>query len=66
VDEKYIGRLARIVDADDSNRRGKNSLFGSPHPEFPDQTKEIKGENNRGAIEMPSNWIGRQVGVSTV
>jgi hypothetical protein len=66
VEKKYIGRLATIVDADDSNRPGENTIFGPPSPEFPNHTKEIKGENNQGVIEMPSNWIGRQVHVFTV
>jgi hypothetical protein len=66
VDAKYIGRDASIVDADDRNRPGENTIFGPPYPEFPNQTKEIKGKNNRGIIEMPPNWIGRQVHVFTV
>jgi hypothetical protein len=35
VDKKYIGKLATIVDADDSNRPGENTLFSPPYPEFP-------------------------------
>jgi hypothetical protein len=51
VDEEYIGRLASVIDAEDRNRPGENTLFGSPYPKFPDQKKEIKRENNRGFIE---------------
>jgi hypothetical protein len=66
VDKKYSGRVANVVDADDNNRPGENTIFGPPHPEYPDQTKEIKRENDHGVIEMPLNWVGRQVHVFTV
>ena len=42
VDKKYVGRLARVVDADDTNRPGENTIYGGPYPEFPDVTREIK------------------------
>jgi hypothetical protein len=64
-DEGYIGRLASIIYAEDSNRPGENTLFGSPYPEFPDQKKEIKRENNRGFIEeggMLADKIANPVG----
>jgi hypothetical protein len=66
VDKKYIGRLASIVDADDSNRPGENTIFGAPNPEFPNVTKEITRNNDQGLIELPPNWIGRSVHVFTI
>jgi hypothetical protein len=41
VDRKYVGKVARIIDADDRNRPGENTIFGSPSPEFPDITRQV-------------------------
>jgi hypothetical protein len=60
-----LERLARVIDADDTNRPGENTIFGPPDPQFPDVTKEVSEANGKGLIELPANWIGRYVQVIT-